>query len=1134
MYFYSFTLQEPQKVVNAASGNFTGKSSEGVDEVVVNLGTQISLYRQIGDEDESTFSRIFTRPTFCHVLNVQTLSFPGEEDSKNFHDFLGLIADSGNITIADLSGDGYKEIICIPYGRTGMRRMEPGFYFNISLCGRAIFAAALEKYKIAWPIAQNDQAIPEISAPIETTRSHAFVYHTVALDVGYESPTFAVIERLFKPDKSKPEPRFVPEKHEKLLVYYEVDPSIKSIVRRAENKILPTATHLVPIPGKLYDCPGGVLVCSVGNAQYFPTIGAEGSLIMIPMRSGGEPSIIIASATFASNGEWFAFLENQFGDLLVANMNEHGEIVIKYCDTIPLSKSILILRQGVLAAFGEVCENNFYYIRDPDGDDALEFEPNTENTRITQFTSTGTMSNLIKMAVVPSEYESYSGDIVTLHGTKTKSSLKFTRRGIPIEILHQVGFGGQSYFIKAVKKDPKDQYDSYILISSFASTRILEVTKDGKISEFNDSIFVRDNQTLDVFQMYNPHSYSTVQIHSKGIRVCTQDLVQKNWSRDQTNAYIVASASNTGQVVIAYNDSTLILFEAGDNAIPNEVSSFHLEIDGTIVALAIPQPPEGIRTAKWLAIGTDQMMVLIVSLGGHTEEDVKNKWTITARQIVNDKISSLAFLSVPGVGHVLHIGNDNGVLQRAILDDNEGKIDNPQVRYLGRDPITFNKIVINNRNCLIANSSSPFLIQGLSISQVAAPNFSTICQIKASFCPDIGFAGITGNNLMIFEINDLHASMSTISVPIPMTPRQIVYIPNTSSVFVICSDVINGVWHNIYMFYDYVKNELSTPIEYGEGFCATSAAFIESENAICVGFAENLRFNPRSCTSGRIVLIDPISNAVHHTTNIEDIPGAIGQFENGILCGIGRNIRIYKVGMKSLLKYCESRTIPFFISFVNSIGNIIVVGDSAESYHFVKFDKANSIMTPFCDDCTPRFPLSTVLLDRATVASGDRFGNFVVLRIPAEVSDDAEVDPSGVGMVWEHRDFSGTPNKFDMAASFHIGDPITGMSLALSGHCIIYATISGQLGAMIPFSTDADASIMKRLEIEMRKKQLSMCGRIHEQFRSYYTPLTNVIDGDLVRSFLDLKYNEQEEIAKAMKCTTFDISRQLVSIESIV
>lgn len=1175
MYFYSLTLQEPQHVIDATAGNFTGKLIQdggNNDEIVVNCGTQLSLYRQVTTTNGDEMTKVLTKQTFCHVYSVKTLSFPGSTI-----DYLVITSDSGNITIIDLKGEKFQKLICIPFGRTGMRRFEPGYYLNISPCGRAIFTASLEKYKVAWEIIQTENLAPQLGPPIDLPRSHCFVYCSVALDVGYESPVFAVIERVFKPDKTQQEPVFDPTKEKKLLVLYEVSPSIRSIVRRGEHAINSSASHLVAVPGKLFDCPGGVLVCSTGTVQYFPKSG-ESALIPLPMRRGKDLSIILKSATFATQGTWFAFLQNQYGDIFVATSNEDEEtqeenpITIKYLDTAPLAKSMVILRQGVLAIFGENCENRFYYIPSIEGSDELEFDPKLsqeDEHPLELFGTHSNMNNLVKMAIVPSIYGSISGDIITLHGKGPNSCLKFTRKGISIEQIYKEKLGGHNTAIHTIKKFPTDEFDSFVFITMINQTKVLLVTKDGQITgEFDNSLFITNHETLDVFQLSDLTSFSTVQIHSKGLRVITADWVsQKNWSREDYHGSIVACTSNKTQIVVAYDDKVITLFEANEFCHPTERSSMRMDsIEGTITALALPQPPEGIRAAKWLAVASDTMTVFIISLGGYTSESTEKNdddmlsinqvWKVTARKVVQDPISSLSFLHVSGIGHILHIGHSNGVLQRAFLDDNEGLIENPQMRFLGHSPVAFSRINIQGQSCLLANSASPYLIRGLTVTQFAAPTFDAITQIYASFCPDGGFIGITGDNdLAIFEINDISSSMSSTTLPLPMTPRLIIHIPNTKTVFLACSDILeDSIWHTVFFIYDYSTNQLfhfqstngnendnsngtennNNDNEYELGYCVTSGTFVPSTNEICVGLASNLRFNPRSSTGGRIILINPATSVIHHITEIDDIPGALGIFDENIICGIGKIIRVYKIGMKQLLRHCESRTMPFFISFVSSDGLRIVVGDMAESYHFLKFDRQNSIMTPFCDDATPRFPLSSILLDHSTVASGDRFGNFTVLRVPTEVSDEAEIDPSGVGMIWEHRDFSGAPNKFDIAASFHVGDPITAMQLSDSRQCIIYATVGGMIGAMVPLSKDSEASILKKLEREMRKKEETLCGRVHELYRSYYTPLTNVTDGDLLKRYMELSDTEQREIANSMKCTPFDISRLLVFIDSLV
>jgi splicing factor 3B subunit 3 len=171
-------------------------------------------------------------------------------------------------------------------------------------------------------------------------------------------------------------------------------------------------------------------------------------------------------------------------------------------------------------------------------------------------------------------------------------------------------------------------------------------------------------------------------------------------------------------------------------------------------------------------------------------------------------------------------------------------------------------------------------------------------------------------------------------------------------------------------------------------------------------------------------------------------------------------------------------------------------------------------------------------LDRSSIASGDRFGNFTLLRVPADVSDEAEVDPSGVGMIWEHRNMCGAPNKLDVAAIFHVGDPI--VALAVNRDYLVFGTVAGQVGALVPLRTVGDFKRCRALELELRRVVGPFCGRDHLMFRSYYAPLRNAVDGDLLMQYFELSERQQQAVADELKTTTFEIAKLLNSFESTI
>ena len=63
------------------------------------------------------------------------------------------------------------------------------------------------------------------------------------------------------------------------------------------------------------------------------------------------------------------------------------------------------------------------------------------------------------------------------------------------------------------------------------------------------------------------------------------------------------------------------------------------------------------------------------------------------------------------------------------------------------------------------------------------------------------------------------------------------------------------------------------------------------------------------------------------------------------------------------------------------MGNRVVVADIQESFHFVRYKRAENQLIVFADDTNPRWITAMCLLDYDTVAGADKFGNITVVRI---------------------------------------------------------------------------------------------------------------------------------------------------------
>ncbi len=62
--------------------------------------------------------------------------------------------------------------------------------------------------------------------------------------------------------------------------------------------------------------------------------------------------------------------------------------------------------------------------------------------------------------------------------------------------------------------------------------------------------------------------------------------------------------------------------------------------------------------------------------------------------------------------------------------------------------------------------------------------------------------------------------------------------------------------------------------------------------------------------------------------------------------------------------------------------------------------------------CRPhRWSTCSCVLDYNTVAAGDKFGNVAVVRLPADITDEVEEDPTGTKAIWDRGLLSGASQK---------------------------------------------------------------------------------------------------------------------------
>lgn len=328
---------------------------------------------------------------------------------------------------------------------------------------------------------------------------------------------------------------------------------------------------------------------------------------------------------------------------------------------------------------------------------------------------------------------------------------------------------------------------------------------------------------------------------------------------------------------------------------------------------------------------------------------------------------------------------------------------------------------------------------------------------------------------------------------------------------------------------------------------------------LVVGTAQNLVLAPRSLTSGFLHVYafsaDGSSLSFLHKTAVKDVPLALGAFHKKLAVGVGRCLRLYDLGQKQLLRKCENKNFPQAIQSltISAPGqgspDRIYVGDLCEGFAIVLYKKSTNELEIVADSTAPRYLTAQALLDIDTMVGGDKFGNLFVSRLNAEISKQFLSGSSSSSseqtiatlMNKYGKVLQGAQHKLSDIANFYVGETITALQkVALvpgSSEVVLYATLQGGLGILLPFTSREDVEFFTHLEMHLRQEAASssLVGRDHLSYRGYYFPVKNVVDGDLCEMFsTHLPAAKQESVAEELVCTAQEVAKRMEDLRNRV
>ena len=97
---------------------------------------------------------------------------------------------------------------------------------------------------------------------------------------------------------------------------------------------------------------------------------------------------------------------------------------------------------------------------------------------------------------------------------------------------------------------------------------------------------------------------------------------------------------------------------------------------------------------------------------------------------------------------------------------------------------------------------------------------------------------------------------------------------------------------------------------------------------------------------------------------------------------------------------------------------------------------------------------------------------------------------------------------------------------------LLYTTLLGGIGALLPFTSRQDLEFCQALEMHLRQEAPPLCGRDHLFFRSAFSPVKGVVDGDFCQTYLRLSPDEQRQVAEELDRTPAEVAKKLEELAS--
>jgi splicing factor 3B subunit 3 len=580
--------------------------------------------------------------------------------------------------------------------------------------------------------------------------------------------------------------------------------------------------------------------------------------------------------------------------------------------------------------------------------------------------------------------------LVALCGRSARSSLRVLQHGLAVSEMAVSELPGNPNAVWTVKRAANDEHDAYIVVSFVNATLVLSIGET--VEEVTDSGLKPDTPTIHVALLGED---SIVQVYTSGIRHIRADSRVNEWKTPKGRPIMRATA-NSRQVVIALSGGEVVYFEMDVQGTLAEMDKKDLGHDVTCVEVG--SVPVGRQRSRFLAVGGWDNTMRILSLD---PDDCMSVLAVLAVPAQAETTTLVATPTGHSGQHslILCIGLHNGVLLRARLDPRNGQLSDTRTRFLGAKPVKLFRLPLGGFEGVLALSSRPWAAYchqfALQLTPLSYVPLEHGCSFASEHCPE-GLVAIASNTLRILSLDKLGDTFNADTVPLRYTPRRMAQHHVSGHLVIIESDhnaynedekqqlyeaagippplpagsilhdeeeaeamlmesVVGvprggaGKWASCIRVLEPMSRQTLSVLELADNEAALSIAMVPlrdrgGEIGVMIGTVKDMTLHPRQMSSGFIHTYTFANNnstlELVHKTQVEDVPYALAAFGGRLLAGVGKTLRVYELGKKKLLRKVELRGLPTMIQSLHVISaSRIVVGDLAESFHFVKYKR---------------------------------------------------------------------------------------------------------------------------------------------------------------------------------------------------